>query len=365
MRAPIALTHRTTITSNIQPVLSAAYWTFTTRRVDRTDVAGMSTSFAAARSGDLVLCEITQLGQHRRLQLDAKRYKTSYVGDLFVACVGDRYAPDQFQGRAEISDQGCHLLAGGGVVGTVEDAHERMAAPTAVRPLGLLVDGDGHIINISRYRLPACTIPADVTVLGVFGASMNAGKTTAAVSLAYGLSRAGYTVAGAKVTGTGSFGDFLAYEDTGVATYDFTDAGLASTYRMPLGRIEQAFDTVVGQAAADGAQIVVVEIADGVFQAETAAILKASTIKDRLDGLLFAAPDALSAVGGIAVLQRYGLRPFAVSGMVTRSPLAVREAMAETGVPHVTRQDLRTPDTVVSCVRPLLRSQHAVQSAAA
>ena len=350
---------------NLLPMLSTAHWTFTTRRVDRKDVAAMSTQFDAARSGDLVLCEVTQIHQHKRLQLTSKRYKKSYVGDLFVACVGDRYAPDQFQGRAEISAECGHLLAGGGVVGTVEYAHQRMSPPTQVRPLGLLADSSGAIINVERYGLPRRSAPDDITVIGVFGASMNAGKTTAAASLAYGLQQAGHAVAGAKVTGTGSFGDFLAYEDAGIATFDFTDAGLASTYRMPLSRIEQSFETLVGEAAAQGADIVVVEIADGVFQRETAAILANSKIRDRLDGLMFAAPDALGSVGGVQILQGYGLRPFAVSGMVTRSPLAVQEAISAVGVPHVTREQLCDPVDVALRVAPLLRtSERATRIAA-
>lgn len=365
MDKPIALKPHASVVAGTMAALSTAHWTFTTRRVDRNDVAGLSRGFATARTGDLVLCEVTEINQHRRLQLTTKRYKKSYVGDLFVACIGDRYAPDQYQGRAEIT-AGCgHLLAGGGVVGTVEHAHERMAPPTQVRPLGLLIDAGGSVINISRYGVKRQPIPSDITVIGVFGASMNAGKTTAAVSLAHGLSRAGYNVAGAKITGTGSFGDFVAFEDAGLATFDFTDAGLASTYRVPLARIEDGFETLVGHAVAGGAQIVVAEIADGVFQKETAAILRGSRIKDRMDGILFAAPDALGSVGGVTVLDGYGLRPFAVSGMVTRSPLAVREAMAETGVPHLTREQLSDPASITDRVRPFLRSPHAERCVAA
>ncbi len=342
--------------ANDLAALAKAHWTFTTRRVDRSHAVALSPEIDAARPGDLLLGELTEISQHRRLQLTSKRYKKSYVGDLFVACVGDRYAPDQFQGVAKVAPDMGHVLAGGGVVGTVEHAHERMAPPTAFRPIGLVTDDTGSVINVGRYGLEKRAIPQDVTVLGVFGASMNAGKTTAAVSLAYGLSRAGYAVAGAKVTGTGSFGDFLAFEDTGIATFDFTDAGLASTFRVPLSRIEDAFETLVGQAAAGGAQIVVVEIADGVFQKETAAILAGSRIKDRLDGLLFAAPDALGSVGGVGVLERHGLRPMAVSGMVTRSPLAVAEATTTTGVPHITREQLCDPQEVVARFRPALRA---------
>lgn len=365
MYKSIAFNSRRSFAESAIAALSTAHWTFTTRRVAHNDVRELSSDFPGARPGDLVLCEVAEIGQHRRLQLTAKRFKTAYEGDRIVACVGDRYAPDQFQGCAEIGGDTCHLLAGGGVVGKVEHAHERMKPPTTLRPLGLLVDAEGAVINVSRYRLPQCAVPDDVTVLGVFGASMNAGKTTAAVSLACGLARAGYAVAGAKITGTGSFGDVLAFEDTGVPTFDFTDAGLASTYRVPIARVEDAFETIVGHAAAGGARIVVVEVADGVFQKETAAILLGSKIKDRLDGVLFAAPDALGSAGGVHVLRRYGLRPFAVSGMITWSPLAMWEAFNETGIPHISRDQLCDPASVAEHVRPLLRSPSMMRRAAA
>ena len=240
-----------------------------------------------------------------------------------------------------------------------------MAPPTVVRPLGLVTDDQGHVINVDRYALARHSIPSDMTVFGVFGVSMNAGKTTAAVSLAHGLSKAGYAVAGAKITGTGSFGDFLAFEDAGVQTFDFTDAGLASTYRVPLERIEDGFETLLGHAAASGAKIAVVEISDGVFQKETAEILHASKIKDRLDGLMFAAPDALGSVCGVQIMYGYGLRPFAVSGMVTQSPLAVQEAVAQTGVRHMTREQLCDPLIVKELILPFLRNGNATRWTAA
>lgn len=334
---------------------ASAKWAFTTRRVCRTDVAGLDAGVEFAMAGDLVLCEIIEVGHHKRIQLASQRPAISYVGDEVVVCVGDRYAPDQFQGRAEISLQHADLLAGGGIVGTMEKAHASTGKPTQLRPIGLLTDKGGEVINITRYAMHAARIPSHVTVIGVFGSSMNSGKTTAAVSLAHGLLRAGHAVAGVKATGTGAFGDFNAFEDAGIAVSDFTDAGMPSTYRMPLDRISQGFETLVGHAAEKGADIVVVEIADGVFQEETAAILKGSSILDRMDGVLFAAPDALSSVGGVELLRRYGRKPMAVSGKVTCSPLAAMEAVTTTGVPHLTRSELCAPEQVMKVVARVIR----------
>ncbi len=336
------------------PDLSAAKWAFTTRRVNRAHVMGLQPQLDSAVAGDVVLGEISSIGQHKKIQLAEGRYALSYPGDTVVMVCGDRYAPDQFEGAAKLDLAGCDVLAGGGLLGRMEAGHGRMSAPTRIRPIGLLTDADGAVMNVASYAVPKARIPAHVTVLGVFGASMNAGKTTAAVSLAHGLKKAGFRVEGVKATGTGAFGDFNAFLDAGIAASDFTDAGMASTYRMPMSRIEQGFETLVGAAAKRGADIVVVEFADGVFQQETADILKGGPIKDRLNGVLFAAPDALGAVGGISVMARYGMAPFAVSGMVTRSPLAVREVEAATGITMLSRDELTDPAFVVPALGAIM-----------
>lgn len=336
-------------------MLQRAKWAFTTRRVRREDVRGVRSDLAGAAPGDLVLCEIVEIGQHKKIQLADRRASESYSGDLVVLCLGDRYAPDQFHARARLDGGLAHLVAGGGLVGTVEAAHALMDDPTVVRPLGLVVGAEGRPVNVAAYALPQRAMDETATVIGVFGASMNSGKTTAAVSLAHGLMRAGYVTAGIKATGTGAFGDFNAFEDAGVPALDFTDAGMASTYRMPMARIERGFETLIGTAAAEGAEVIVVEIADGVFQQETRAVLAGSRIRDRLDGLLFAAPDALSALGGVTVLERHGLSPFAISGLVSCSPLARAEAEEATGLPVLSREELWEPELVARLVGPMTR----------
>ncbi|MEO0912141.1 MAG: DUF1611 domain-containing protein [Pseudomonadota bacterium] len=339
-------------------VPATAKWAFSTRRVAQADAVRLSRGYERAEPGMLLLGEITHVGQHKKVQLASGRYSQSYTGDLVVMAVGARYAPDQFEGLAEVSTEGADMIAGGGVVGRVVAAHSRMSAPTRIRPIGLLARSDGGLINLADYALPAASVPEHVTVLGVLGASMNSGKTTAAVSLAHGLAKAGFNVAGVKATGTGAFGDFNAFRDAGIPVRDFTDAGMPTTYRMPMERIEAGFDTLVGTAAGEGAEIVVVEIADGLFQQETASIMAGSRIRHRMDGILFAAPDALGAVGGVTILRQHGIEPFAVSGMVTLSALGQREAAAETGVPMLSRDDLCCGDASYAAVRHLLRAPH-------
>ena len=334
-----------------KPVPPNAKWAFTTRRVKRCDVQGVSGDLANARSGDLVLGQIIRIGQHKRLQLAEGRHSGLYEGDTIVVTCGDRYAPDQFEAIAELDPEAADLVAGGGIVGRSRKSHGEMSAPTKVKPLGLLTDAGGKVINIERYALPFRPESFALPVIVVVGTSMNSGKTTTASSLARGLGRAGYRVAGMKATGTGAFGDFNAFRDAGVPIVaDFTDVGMASTYRQPLDRIEEGFGSLVSFAAESGANIAVVELADGVCQSETTGLLGRQSFRNRISGLLFAAPDALSVAGGVSHLRGLDIEPLAVSGVVCRSPLAMDEAEALSSICVATARQLRDPDYAAELV---------------
>ncbi len=341
-------------------ILTRAKWAFSTRRVQREDAVCLSDTLADATSGDLVLGRVERIGAHKRIQLAEGRPSTLYAGDLVVLACGDRYAPDQFEGLAELDPNGADMLAGGGVLGRMRHRHARMSAPTRVVPLGLLTNASGSVINLAHYALNPAPRPDSLTVICAVGASMNSGKTTAVASLAHGLSRAGHWVAAIKGTGTGAFGDYNAFVDTG-ASYvaDFTDAGMVSTYRQPLDRIVAGLDTLLAHAASEGCEVAVVELADGVFQKETADLLKNPRIRDSFAGVIFAAPDALAAAGGCAALRGMGVEPAALTGMVSCSPLGATEAETATGVRVISRETLCDPAHANALLAELLAARHS------
>ncbi|WP_265501647.1 hypothetical protein [Paracoccus beibuensis] len=105
------------MTTNAPTALAGAKWTFATRRVDTSVVAGLDTAFDKARAGDLILAQVERLGQHRRVQLTSGRPSLIYSGDMIVLACGARYAPDRFEGEAKIDASSADLLAGGGCIG--------------------------------------------------------------------------------------------------------------------------------------------------------------------------------------------------------------------------------------------------------
>lgn len=332
-------------------------WAFTTRRVNRADVSGRSTDFASAVPGDLVLAEVMSIGSHKRSQLFNGRNSTLYVGDKIVLCCGDRYAPDQFEGRGILDGNVCDMLAGGGLIGKMNFKNDTIANPTQLKPLGLLADRHGDVINIASYAIPARPAPLGMTVIGVVGSSMNAGKTTATVALAHGLKKAGYKVATIKATGTGAFGDLNAMLDAGIEhVADFTDAGMPSTYLQPIDAVERGLCSLLADANAKGAELAVVELADGIYQKETATLLESSpTVRELFDGLMYACGDAVSVVGGVKHLRSIGYNPIAVSGMVSLSPLAVQEAEAVAGVKILKKEELENTETARGLISPIMK----------
>lgn len=324
--------------------LANAKWTYSTRRVDRALVAGADRDFAAARAGDLILAQVASLGQHARVQLATGRPSNIYPGDLIVLACGARYAPDQFEGLAEIDPEGADLLAGGGCVGRMVARNERIKPATRLLPMARLLNAEGRAMNLDQFALSPVPQAQRIPVIFVLGTAMNSGKTLATAHLSLGLRRAGYKVAAIKGTGTGAFGDVNEYADTGAHwVADFTDAGMVTTYCEPLDRVKAGMDLLLAHAAARGCEIAVMEIADGIFQRETGALVADPWLKDRMAGLVFACGDAVAASGGVMELARHGLRPDALTGLLSCSPMASAEAEAATGVTVLRKSDLADP----------------------
>lgn len=322
----------------------AAKAAYSTSRFDTGSMEGLLTA-PVPRSGDLVLAKVTRLRQHRRLETPCGRRAQLYVGDEILVCYGNRYAPDQFEALVPEDLGPCHLVAAGGIAARVTQRNGAIRPATEISPIALVAGRDGRVLNLGDFRLPAPsgTQPSPY-VIAVVGSSMNAGKTTTAAACIHGLARSGLRVGAAKVTGTGAGGDRWQLVDAGAAVVlDFTDVGHASTYRVPLQQVGLIFDELVDHLASQRMDVVVIEVADGLFQEETAALLRSATFASRVGGVLFAAADALGATAGVEWLRREELPLLAVSGMITRSPLACREAERQIDVPILTRRQISDP----------------------
>lgn len=329
--------------------LADARWAFTTRRAHLPDDLTLLKHGVQPRQGDLVLAWVTGIGHHAKLELPDGRRSQLYQGDEIVVTYANRYAPDQFEAEVPDDLDDCHLVAAGGIAARMLSRNAKTRNPTRIRPLGLLADLHGRRLNVSDWRIDSGPFPKPLPpVIVVAGTAMNAGKTTAAARLIRGLVRAGKRVGAAKATGTGAGGDYWQMKDAGACeVVDFTDAGYASTYQLAPQEIEKVFLRLLSHLGSLKTDVIVVEVADGVLQAETAALLESPGFSYYSDKLIFAASDAMGAVAGVQWLQSKGLNVHAVSGALTASPLAIRETSTALGLPVLSKQGLSDPSVAL------------------
>jgi hypothetical protein len=326
----------------------------TTRRVRREAMSSLITGEVTPRPGDVLLARVDKLGKHRQLELCNGRRSSLFIGDEIVVAYGNRYAPDQFEAVVPENLDPCHLVAAGGVAAWALSWHEAISAPTWITPLGIIADARGARLNLRDTTLGnAPERWARPFTAAVAGTAMNAGKTTTAAQLIYGAVRAGMRVAAAKVTGTGSGGDTWLMRDAGAdPVLDFTDLGFVSTYRVAPAQVENIMDTLVYHLTMSGAELIVLEIADGLYQEETAALLSSPVFARNVDAMLFAASDALGAAAGVAWLRERKLPVVGIAGTLTCSPLALREAGQATALPVYRLSQLSDPLLVCNQCKP-------------
>ncbi|MEM9009721.1 MAG: molybdopterin guanine dinucleotide synthesis B family protein [Pseudomonadota bacterium] len=353
------------ITSDVAR-LARAKRAFTTRRVPADEIftlldqAALDQRFLVRsfRPGDLALARVEEVGHHTRIERCDGRRARLFPGDEVIVALGSRYAPDQFEAVVPEQLGPCHLAAAGGIAGVVRVVHDRIIKPTELRLIGLIASAKGRVLNLADYAMAPIPAAPDLPAVAVVGTAMNAGKTTSAAALIRGLAAAGRRVGAAKVTGTGAGGDVWHYRDAGAAeVLDFTDAGHVATYQLPQAELVEIVNTLIAGLAEAGCDVAVVEIADGICQTETAALLESPAMGRLTPRVLFAAREAAGAAFGAGALRARGYDVAGVTGLITRAPLAVQEFEALGNGRCLTLDDLSDPATAVDLLpaaEPLL-----------
>ncbi|WP_216699225.1 DUF1611 domain-containing protein [Arthrobacter sp. H14] len=306
---------------------------------------------AAPQAGDVVLARVTELGKHTKLESPASRRQTMFLGDEILVAYGNRYAPDQFLAVVPDDLQPCHLVAGGGLAGTVLEQHAAIDKPTAIEPIGLL-SRHGKVVNLqdaAPHQIHSSSqLPGRPPVIAVLGTSMNSGKSTTLGCLVKGLTTAGLNVSAGKATGTGAGNDPRLFTDGGATkVLDFTDFGYPTTFKLDYETVRGLLTSMIDALTFSATDVVVIEIADGVYQGETSRLLSDPVFHDAVDHVIFSAADALGAAGGLQVLRESGVNVAAVSGLLTASPLAAKEAASVLDTPVIDTFDLCHPATAL------------------
>ncbi|WP_269856094.1 DUF1611 domain-containing protein [Streptomyces sp. RPT161] len=317
--------------------LFTAKWSHVTRTVPDARQCRLGAPSVPLRLGDLVVTQVTRVGAHDHLEDAHGRRVKLHRGDLVVGACGNRYATDVYEGYHRHEPK-VHLLTAGGVIGIAVSWHTDCLPPTELDVLGPLTDDHGRSLSLEHFARPRPPSPpqwrsgTQPPTVAVVGSSMNSGKTTAAAGLISGWTRAGLAAGAAKVTGSGSGKDRWAYVDAGARhVVDFIDFGMSSTFGYPPERLLSTMVAMRDALGHDGAEAIVLEIADGLLQEETRRLTRHLPAICR--GTVLAVGDALAAHAGVDLLYAVGVPVLAVSGLITASPLASREAAAATGLP--------------------------------
>lgn len=311
------------------------------KRVPQHSLACLVPSAGDRAAGDVALARVTAVGKNTRLELASGRLASLYPGDLLAVVFGNRYATAQFEGYVGIDGVRCDLLSAGGLCGLVTSKASGVPDPTRLEMLGLIADETAKPIKLSDFAIEHQATKLPTTIV-VCGSAMDSGKSFTAKSVVRGLAHGGHSVAGIKLTGTAAGRDTWSFLDAGARpALDFVDGGHGSTFLCSFEELMSLHRRLLGYAADSGAAYAVIEIADGLFQRETTMLLQSREFRATVDHWLFATGDPLAAHSGIGVLAQWGIKPEAISGLISSRPLALAEAREATQTEVYTAEELQ------------------------
>jgi len=330
-------------------------WSFATRTVPHAPEVGAlalrpSGPSGPPRAGDVIVAEV-EPGEIRRLDLHDGRRSLLFPGDLVGVVYGFRNPGRRPEGGVPEDPGRCELLTSGGLCGRTLGPPEPGPDPTVLVPRAWLQDRGGTV-NLAQFTLwPRTPVAKCPRLIVAVGTGTGSGKTSAACALVHGLTRGGWRVAAGKPCGTASSRDIGWLADAGAApVLDFLDAGHASTARCTPLELERIVDVLDTNLAARGPDFILFELASGIFQRESSVVLASLVRRGRVAHALFAAHDSLGVREGLACLRALGVDVLAVSGRITSSPLATREAAQESDVPVLTPEELALPECAAQLI---------------
>jgi len=298
---------------------------------------------ASPRIGDLLLCRVESLGIHGRVETTTGSRQKLYIGDRIAVALANRYATSLLEAVAEVDGEHVDMISASGLCGRVVRRAKKASNPTRLRiEAQAHLDGVPYNLRSSALARPNLTNEGQPRWIVVVGSAMDSGKTTACASIIRGLVESGHTVGAGKLSGTASARDLGSYRDAGALPFlDFLDAGWPTTVGCTERELLEVVDLVTDTIRVASVDCGVLEIADGVLQPDTEFLLGAITahLGSSVEVVL-TVREALSAVAGSERLMSSGLDLAAVSGLLTNSPMACREAEQALRAPCVPTNEL-------------------------
>lgn len=248
-------------------------------------------------------------------------------GDLLAGVLGARRALRGYAGVVPEKVQAGDLLDIlnlGGVIGRCTSANIELGPPLKAEVLGsvlsfpVLGERTGVPATIRENAVPwAARLAPSAPVIYVAGTCMNSGKTFACGEIIRHLTRRGYRVCGAKLTGVSLLRDTLSMCDLGaVRSLFFNDAGVVSTtdkVSVPVAK------GLLNALNAEEPDVLVVELGDGILgDYGVQAILADAELMGAGTAHVLCANDPVGAWGAAELYRsKYGRLPDVVAGPAT------------------------------------------------
>ncbi len=338
---------------------------------DHTELLGSLVTNKPPEIGSVVLAKVVSVGENKTtLQSPDGRDANLHEGDLILVAYGNRYAVEEYYALMPKDLRKCHLASSGGLASEIQEKNTLMGAPTVIKPLGLIADKDGTVLNTKDFALNPGRLKSRLNishrppVLVVVGTGMDAGKTETVSNITKGMSRAGRNVGVSKMTGTGLRSDIYRSADAGATEVrDFVDVGgYPSTYLVPT---EEILDIMEGQILclmAHGADLIVIEVADGVCQEDNIRLFQSDRFKALQDGIILAGLDAPGTILATQKLHQAGLPPLCITGRCTMAASSTIEREYKASLPRdmhpplgfLTKPKLKEKETA----RQILKAAH-------
>src|SRR6266511_2830290 len=287
---------------------SLIQWSWACRKLETVPAVPLEDAASAAPvPGDLAVVRVEKAGFHKYLTTSENRRMRLYPGAQFVGVFGNRYASDAYEAEVEGLNN-LSLLTGAGMIGTVKSKHDIMADPTRISFVGFVRAEEGARLNLKqRLFRPTTVQPMPRNLIYIVGTGMNSGKTTTAARLINGLSELGLNVAACKLTGSVSNHDPDELEAAAARRVtDFSDFGFPSTYLCSKEELLELFRVMLADVTSGAPDVVLMELADGILQRETAMLLAEPEIQEAGRGLILTAESSLAALWGTERLRRLG-----------------------------------------------------------
>lgn len=261
------------------------------------------------------------------------RWMTLHDGDVVVGALGKRHALHGYEGVMPTAlkvGERINMLNIGGVMGHCVSYNPDVGKPFELEVLGQVLvfpefqSRQGVPAHIRMNAITGNPDPLKIPVIYIVGTCMNAGKTFAACAMVRALHKAGFRVAGAKLTGISLMRDTLSMYDHGAELIaDFTDAGVVCSDPAHAAKTARI---VLSELAQRGAEVIVAETGDGIMgEYGVQAILADPELRAAGKVYTLCANDPVGVHGAVADLrQNYGIEVGCVAGPITDNRVGQR-----------------------------------------